>query len=358
MVNRVVFKMATVSALVIGLYSCNGDRNSSSRTESTFSVIHTLSEGLYIGDGSWGVGHDYRMALRDASWRAYVYGEVVDQDNTYLRRNQEALGYLMSAQADGGAGVFGFPADEGNPEFGEVISHVIDLCSDCVNSGWIVSLPGDDIAELYYDHGYALTALARGYLRTADTGYIDSILSAANWALDKPIHNNINYLSALSKGLSYAFLATGNADYIDRAIYLHEQGIFPGLSLETGSAVDSHNQQLEYHGFIVSGIIALKKALPENHTYHQKADQFLAVSVAHMRQRNLSENGDYGQTWPGTNLLAWYELEELRPLTAGESDAKGRCITLIESYKESILEESGFRLQKTLYINFFIGLYE
>lgn len=358
--NMKFYRLILIMFLTASVISCHETRTNYIAENTTHDLIHSLSEALYKGDGSWGAGYPYRMALRDSYWRADIYGELADKsDNgTYAIRSSEVYSYLISVQNEGGTGVFGFPADVENPEFGEVVRRVIAECPECISRGWVVSLPGDDIAELYYDHGYALTSLAKGYLRTNNPIYLKAILRAADWALDKPIIQNINYLSALGKGFAYAYWATGDIRYLNRAIYLHEHGIFPGMSLETGGALDSHNQQLEYHGFIVSGIVALKSALPANHEYHSNVDQFMTSSISHMQQRNLFESGYYGVTWPGINLLAWYELEQLRELTSGELKARNRCIELINSYKETIASENDFRLQKSLYSNFFIGLYD
>lgn len=347
-----------VLVLSVSLFSCKENRTNLANDSSTFETLHAISESLYKGDGSWGNEYSYQMALRDSYWRADVYGELSRKNDLYSTRSQESHLYLMSVQAQGGHGVFGFPADINNPEFGNSIAKVINKCPDCINNGWVVSLPGKDIAELYYDHGYALTSLAKGYLRTNDSSYLSTIVAAADWALDKPLHENINYLSALSKGLSYAYEAIGDSRYLNRAIYLHEEGIFPNLSVENGGALDGHNQQLEYHGFIVSGIVALKRILPNGHEFHDQVDKYMSLSLSHMQQRNVIEDGSYGVTWPGINLLAWYELEKLRDLTEEELVARNRCIDLINGYRGYIVRESGFRLQKSLYSNFFIGLYE
>ena len=351
-------KLFLVLVVVVALCSCKDNAESEKSTLSVFDTFHTISEGMYNGDGSWGSGYPYRMALRDAYWRADVYSKLSEVASVYDARSLEAYAYLQSAQLEGGSGVFGFPADTDNPEFGETVNRIVLECPECINGGWVISLPGSHIAELYYDHGYSLTSIAKGYIRTQDPSYVDSIVKAADWALDKPLHSNINYLSALSKGLSYAYKVTGDARYLNKAIYFHEQGIFPNLSSETGGALDAHNQQLEYHGFIVSGIIALKLVIPNNHDFSLEVDKYLTSSVLHMQQRDAVEDGEYGSTWPGTNLLAWHELENIRPLTMEESLVKGRCASLINNYEKFIVEESGFRLQKSLYSNFFIGLYD
>ncbi len=355
--NKFYISLMMVLVLTASVSACKEKRDNHYEEESIFSLIHSLSESLYKDDGSWGKGYPYRMALRNSYWRADVYGEAASRNETYASRSSEVYSYLMSVQDIGDVGVFGFPADIKNPEFGETVERVLAECPECVQNGFVVSLPGNDIAELYYDHGYALTSLAKGYLRTNNPLYLESISRAADWTLDKPIVENINYLSALGKGLAYAYRATGDVRYLNRAVYLHEHGIFPRISLQTGGALDSHNQKLEYHGFIVSGIVALKSALPENHWYHSEVDLFMGLAISHMQERNSFESGNYGATWPGLNLLSWYELELVRELTSDEQMARNRCIDLIDGYKESIAAEEGFRLQKSLYSNFFIGLY-
>lgn len=328
-------------------------------TNSTsFAYLHQRSEQIYDGQGIWGQArHGYRMALRDSCWRADVYGFLAGTDPTYVRRADEAVDYLLKAQSAGGSGVFGFPADINNPEFGAKVRTVIDACPTCVHNGWIISLPGNDIAELYYDHGYALTTVARTYRRTRNRALLASITLAADWILDKPLTTNINYLSALSKGLSYAYRVTNDPRYLGKAIQLHRDGILPFLG-NTGGAVDAHNAQLEYHGFIVSGVIALRQTLPTGHAFIAELDPILALAVAHMAKRGLEENGAYGVTWPGTNLLAWHELSSLRLLTEEEARARDRSLALIRSYMDPIkAERNGFRLQKALYTYFPVGFF-
>lgn len=338
------------------------DNVSINESVSIFQTLHQTSESLYDGGGVWGSTQaGYRMALRDSYWRGDVYGFLSEVNTLYATRAAEVTDYLLLAQSQGGSGVFGFPADPENPEFGSKVQQAMETCPSCIQNGWIISLPEDYITELYYDHGYALSTLAQRYLQTQDAQLLPAINLAAEWTLDKPSTSNINYLSALSKGLSYAYLATNNPTYLNKAIELHEIGILPFLNGE-GEAMDSHNAQLEYHGFIVSGLVALRQALPsdfEDTAFKNNLDYILALSTRRMAERGLTEPGDYGVTWPGTNLQAWHELSLYRSLNPDEVKAKDRAIALIEGYQDDIKNETDlFRQRKALYANFFVGFYQ
>ncbi len=345
------------------------DRNSSStagistsESISTFQTLHEISERLYDGGGVWGSAQaGYRMALRDSYWRGDVYGFLGEDNTLYATRAAEVTDYLLLAQSQGGSGVFGFPADAENPEFGLKVQQAMEACPSCIQNGWIISLPEDYIAELYYDHGYALATLAQRYLQTQDAQLLPAINLAAEWTLNKPLTGNINYLSALSKGLSYAYQATNNPAYLNKAMELHEVGIFPFLN-EEGEAIDAHNAQLEYHGFIVSGLVALRQALPsdfEEIDFRNELDRILELSTQKMAERGLTEPGGYGLTWPGTNLQAWHELSLYRSLSQDEVKARDRAIALIEGYQDDIENETDlFRQRKAVYVNFFVGFYQ
>lgn len=326
--------------------------------QTVFEKIHSQSETIYDGSGHWGENQfGYRMMLRDSYWRADVYLRLRDQNPIYLQRLQETLQYLLTVQTEGGSGVFGIPADPMNPEFGSYIPTIQQQCSTCIVNGWVISFPPSTSAEsLYYDHGYALHTLALAYLKLSDATLLPAIRKAADWILLQPSSANTNYMSALAKGLSTAFLATGDTRYRNRAIQIHTNNIFPH-QLANGEWDDPHNQQLEYHGFIVSGLIALKKIVPANDPIQNNLDSSLARALAVMESRDQSENSSYDQTWMGTNLLAWIELRDLRTLTEGEQKAMQVCAQRIIDNANTILNQQGFRLQKGLYANFFIGAY-
>ena len=338
----------------------------SGMADESFERFHQMSEALYDGEGTWGrEASGYHMALRDSYWRADVYGHLSQQTlrdaNLFAQRQEEVVRYLVEAQRMAGTGVFPFPADINNPEFGEEIAHIINNCPECITSGWIATLPGRAIEKLYYDHGYALTSIARYYLKSGNADVLSSIREAADWILDKPVSRNINYNSALIKGLSYAYRVTGDEKYRTQAKALHRNGVYPGFLSDDGIlqayANDAHNAKLEYHGFIVSGMIALASILETGDEFYEPLTTHLEMTVQHMLTRNLSEEGDYGETWPGTNLLAWYELAQFRDLASAEQQAVARIKTLINGYVDDISNETNlFRHQKALYSYFFVGL--
>ena len=327
-----------------------------------FARLHAASEGLYDGGGSWGSRrHGYRMPLRDVAWRAEVYAELARRGggapgDLYQQRAAEAVGHLLAAQEQGGSGVFGFPADVQNPEFGNIVRSALKSCPACARGGWIVSLPGRHVSELYYDHGHALAAVARVNGLTADQKLLPAIRRAADWALDKPLTANINYLSSLSLGLSGAFRATGDPRYLERAVDLHRRGILPFIDA-SGAAKDPHNAKLEYHGFIVSGLADLLAVLPEGHPYRTVTARALDAATAHMAARGLVEPGAYGVTWLGTNLSAWHRVAALRPLRPDEAAARDRARALVRTALPRIeAERDPFRLRKALYSYFAVGL--
>ena len=324
---------------------------------SSFNWLHRWSEHLYDGSGTWGTSEfGYHMALRDSYWRADVYGS---KDN--MQREVEVITYLLQTQALADTGVFPFPADENNPEFGKDIAIIKRDCPTCFKDNWLYTLPGQLIETLYYDHGYALTTVARYYLRTENTDVLPAIRAAAEWIIDKSLSKNINYNSALIKGLSYAYLATGDNKYREYAKLLHVTGVLPGFLDSTGNlqavALDAHNAQLEYHGFIVSGMIALLSTLEESDDLYELLAVHLTASLAYMAQVNLLEEGAYRKTWLGTNLQAWIELSQLRALNRNELKAVQHIVTLMESHIDEIANEADtYAYRKALFSYFPIGL--
>lgn len=323
-----------------------------------FVQLHTLSEQLYDGNGSWGYAKTgYRMALRDSAWRAEVYGNIADISPLYHQRAIEAANYLVKAQQEGSSGVFGMPADLKNPEFGSRIQQVTQHCPNCIHNGWIISLPDKHMTELYYDHGFALSSLVNTYMRSGDTKWLTAIRQGADWAMGKAPTDNINYLSTLSKGLSLAASATGDQQYLERAVYLQQHYILPNLTVE-GEARDKHNTRLEYHAFIVSGLVALRQSLPTTHTFSSKLDQALSATTARLTMRSLKDPATDKDSWPGAVLMAWHDIASLRSLTTSELQSLNRALTLASrQVRTATLSKNVFHKQKSLYINFSIGYF-
>jgi len=218
-------------------------------------------------------------------------------------------------------------------------------------------MPDQQTPELYYDHGYALTAVARAYLRVRNSDWLPAIRQGAEWALKQPPSQNINYLSALAKGLTYAYLATGDQRFLDRALILHLDYILPGIG-QNGEALDTHNSKLEYHAFIVSGLIALTQGLPEKSPYLASINRTLSAMLDNMAQRSLQSETSTDATWPGNVLIAWHELASIRKLTAFEQKALNSTLELIRSRVQHIDEmHDAFKLRKLLSIDFPIGFF-
>ncbi len=330
-----------------------------SSSAEVFQYFHTQSEALYDGAGSWGNStFGYRMALRDSYWRADVYGWLAGRgggnSTLYAQRADEAIAYLLTAQSNGGAGVFGFPAEPTHPEFGSKVSYMLTYHPDMITNGWIVNFPTNEVQQLYYDHGYALYSLARAYLRTTNASLLPGIIEGADWILDKPLTSNLNYLSALAKGLCLAYSITNKAEYLQKALDYHSGVIIPGIGSD-GNALDSHNRQMEYHAFIVSGLIALRQQLTNGHPQLNSVNTTLELMVAKMAQRNLTESMDWEQTWFGTCLQAWHELEEYRPLSSTEQAARQQCVDNIRANLPEYRNLSDYPHRKSLYANFFIA---
>lgn len=356
-----VLRALAISALA-SIHMASSLAHDDALTDDTFARLHAASEAIYDGAGSWGSRqHGYRMPLRDVAWRAEVYAELAQRGQgplvpLYRQRAVEAAEYLLLAQRQGGTGVFGFPADVQNPEFGAIVRSALKSCYSCASGTWIVTLPERYVSELYYDHGHALAAVVRVHELSGDPALLAAIRRAADWALDKPLVANVNYLSSLSIGLSSAWRATGDARYLDKAVDLHRRGILPFIG-HLGDAKDAHNARLEYHGFIVSGLAALHAALPEQHAYREVIVRALDATTARMAARGLQEPGAYGATWPGTNLAAWHRVAALRPLRSDEARARDRARALILAVLPRIqAERDGFRLRKALYSYFAVGL--
>jgi hypothetical protein len=330
--------------------------------QNVFDQFEAKSAEFYNGNGQWGTTQfGYQMVLRDSYWRLDTYDRMMASQkfgtlySTYL---PQIVSYLLSVQSSGGTGVFGVPADTNNPEFGGTVTQVIAICPTCAVNGWLINLPPELGQEnLFYDHGYSLYTLARRYLREPSGTLANGLQQAADWALAQPTTTwNINYLSALAKGLAYSFKALGTQSYLDKAVTIHTQNIFTH-QLPSGLWDDSHNQKLEYHGFIVSGLIALRRCVPDSHTVISELDSVLAKAVQVLKERAWTEPSTSESTWMGSNLIAWIELSELRTLTSDEKAAMERVIQLIINNSSQVLSETNFRLQKGLYINFVLGMY-
>ena len=292
-----------------------------------------------------------RNMLRHYSERADFYGELSETNHPqavlFRQRADENIAYLVRAQREGGTGVFGIPdGPNTDAQFDARIKAIhaqydLDIQntgrSDIVfNNGWIVSLSSKGIPEFYYDHGVALTSVARAYQRTGDATLLPVIRAAANWALDKPMTSNVNFLTTLIRGLSSAYGVTGDQRYLDKAVTLFKEGVFPNqikLGDNAGQWNDPHNALPVYHGLIVTGLLGLREYLPKKDPKYQQAstllDQSLELAIGWMKNYDLSSATTFDSQGNGgrfTHALAWWELSRSRALTPDEEAAWRRVM--------------------------------
>ncbi len=326
-----------------------------------FYLLHNKSEEIYDGNGHWGENKfGYKMLLRDSYWRLDVYGVLSEgnwpDSNIFRQRAKEIVQYLLQAQLEGGTGVFGIPADPHNPQQGKSIQKEIQRYPKCVRNGWIVQPEETFIPNLYYDHGYALVSLVRVYKRTHQASILEAIRRGADWILGKPYTLNVNYLSEVSKGLCYAYGVTGDKHYLAEALKMYKEVILPHQT-NSGQWDDPHNGKLVYHGFIVSGLIALIKNLPPDHPDFTEINNSLTKALELMKQEDLNREFGPKEDATQTNAIAWLELSEYRRLTKRENQALDRLISFMLNDKEAINDSSGFTLQRYLYKDFIVGWY-
>lgn len=272
----------------------------------------------------------------------------------YVARRDEALEYLKRVQIiEGDQGVWGIPADANNPEFGSLIQDIKAVHPEYFENGFLYTLEGDDISHLYYDHGRTLTAFSKVYLDTHDEGLLPFIERGANWILDKPAVHNVNYNSAVIEGLSFAYRVTQTKDYLDKAVNMTQEAVI-SQSNDNGSFGNAHNQEAWYHGFIVSGLVALKQALPASHEFNPVLEFHLSNAITYLEE-STDQGSPYAFQWPGINARVWSEIENLSAigkwpaLNSNQMDAYANCLYQTVHGEVNPNLETGFHRQKALY---------
>jgi hypothetical protein len=320
-----------------------------------------LSEELYDGpaNGTWGESaFGYKMALRDIYWRIEAYHLLGTHDPSspqeYLERRDEALEYLKSIQIiEDNMGVWGVPADFNNPELGTLLQQIEAEHPEYFLNGFLYTLEGEHVSHLYFDHGRTLTTFCKVYLDTQDDTLLPFIERGANWILDKPAVDNVNYNSAVIEGLSYAYRVIQNQSYINKAIVMTEEKVISQAN-SNGSFGNAHNQQAWYHGFIVSGFVALKQAIPTEHVFNSKLDFHLNNALVYL-ENTTDQGSPYEFQWPGINARVWSEVEVLSTmgrwpaLNSNQRDAYANCLYQTMQGEINPENETGFYRQKALY---------
>jgi len=310
------------------------------RAEKYWNWYHEKRETIYDGNGEWGTAfYGFKDVLRNSYWIGDVYGRLsktIHKNSTLFGiRAKEISNYIVQAQTNGTTGVIGIPDEPNHPEFGDKIREIENSYPQGIINGWIVELPNKNITELYYDHGYALVSLCREYQRTKEPTLTTPINDAANWILNNYlISNNENYHSAVSKGLCYSYEVTNNITYLEKAVEIHKTLIIPHQQND-GMWDDDHNRRLVYHAFITSGLIALKRVLPEGHYFQNTLNASLTKAIeALVSECNTNKNSTYSESvvgWPGACIMAFIELSDIRTLTKSEKEALEIAVDFIIS---------------------------
>ena len=193
-----------------------------------------------------------------------------EEPESLLRMAREAGDFLVWAQAQGGRGVFPFPAWKGKGgRLGGLSDQFLQRAeqsgrlADYTHNGWIV----DDVGEgdLQFDNGECGVALLHLYEATRDEKYLHSATAAADWAVQQPVVPNWNYNSFSLFLLSEAFRVTQEPRYLVAAKEKARLGVYPG-QLQTGPHAgrwnDPHNARLVYHFILLRGLAAFVEVLP------------------------------------------------------------------------------------------------
>ena len=194
----------------------------------------------------------------------------LDPDDRGLAMAHEMGDYLLWAQEQGGAGVFGVPDLRGKTgRVPELVTRFLAkadaarVTDRVLKNGWLIDDWGG--GDLQFDNGLAGAALLQLYGATGESRYLDSARSAGEWAISQPCVPNWNYNSFSVYLLAELYRVTGEARYLESAERKTRIGVLPGLILEgpkAGRWGDPHNARLVYHYILCRGMAALLSAMP------------------------------------------------------------------------------------------------
>jgi hypothetical protein len=251
-----------------------------------------------------------------------------DPDSTklYLERGELAAAYLMTAQRQGGAGVFPTPAWEGSSA--DRVRTLTDrfvkkarkdgVLDKMVRNGWIIDDRGG--GDLQFDNGVSGEAILAWHAVSPKPEYLAAAKAAGDWAMAQPLSTNFNY-----NGFTAAFLArlgpaTGDARYTDDAVRRIRLGVLPGMIVDgafAGHWIDPHNTRLVYRLFMIRQMAVVASVLPTSHPDRAfiSARLQMALDAAEDQQRAVQKIAHWG-----TAAHAYCELARIRDVNPKKPD--------------------------------------
>ena len=269
--------------------------------------------------------------------------QVISTRNTYLDAAREAGDFLLWAQAQAGTGVFPFPAAKGGVNSAAFRAQAAYLAranskniASQIHNGWIIEDTGD--GGLQFDNGECGVAIFALYEATQDKKYLDAALRSAQWAIERPLVVNWNYVSFSVRLLARAFIVTSNQLFLDSAIQKAMLGVMPGQltdGFNIGRWADAHNAKPTYHYIMMQSLVELVAAMRIANM--DKNTNGVAI-VAALRMGLHARNSDFLAPNKGANtkeaammaLLAVNRVFDDSPDFLGATQSREALVALIK----------------------------
>lgn len=226
----------------------------------------------------WRVGVDPTRLKHPLRGPASVLGGMVavcraglDGREQTMRWAEEASAFLMWAQAQGGVGVYPFPAARAVKE-DRAMAVAADFLERAerdgklgaiVKRGWIVD--DLDTGALQFDNGECGVAMFEFYELTRSTAVLESAMRSAEWALGRGVVANWNYNSFSVWLLAKAYAVTGDRRFLEGALGKALIGVVPGqlrVGPMAGRWMDPHNARPAYHYIMLRALAQLLSVMP------------------------------------------------------------------------------------------------
>lgn len=193
-----------------------------------------------------------------------------DQSRAYA---MAAGDFLLWAQAQGGRGVFPFPAargGKGGKPFAVAERFLARVEKEgridrFVHQGWVIDDAND--GGLQFDNGECGVAMLELFELTREPKYLASARQAADWAVTRRLVANWNYNSFSVYLLAKAYQVTQEERYLAAATKKAIIGVIPGQLTDgprAGRWLDPHNARPAYHYLMLRGLAQLANVMPKN----------------------------------------------------------------------------------------------